>query len=87
MPGAHLLVGIPSIANANPMYAKLLGKNENGLLAETGNDWLRYMEFLGTNIKARSEIAIKARKQCLSLYGPDKTVTKFRKDLKDYEIT
>ena len=81
------LVGVPSIASANPMYANLFGNNENGLIAETSNDWLCHMEFLGNDVKTRSEIAMKARKQCLSLFGPDKTVASFKKVLKDYKLT
>ena len=78
------LVDVPSIATGNPLYSQLFGANETGLLAESGDNWLSHMEFLASEANTRSALATKARKQCLSLFGPERTAAMFATVFSEY---
>ncbi|WP_186343117.1 glycosyltransferase family protein [Allochromatium palmeri] len=63
------LCGVPSIATNNPLYAELLAE-DRGLLAVTGDDWAKGLDYLAASKERRDAIAECARQAANDRFGP-----------------
>ena len=71
------LVGVPSVAVANPTYEALIRHGENGLLAHSGDEWAANIASLATDAKLRMRQAALAREECVARFHADRLAEKY----------
>ncbi|MYF48615.1 MAG: glycosyltransferase family 4 protein [Gammaproteobacteria bacterium] len=71
------LVGIPSIAVANPTYHELIQHGENGLLAHSQDEWAEHIALLASDADLRARQAAVARKDCVARFHADRLAEKY----------
>ena len=71
------LVGTPTVAVHNPVYADLIEHGHNGLLAATDDEWLDSITALASNAERRRELARVAQEQCRDRFHVDRLVEKY----------
>ncbi|MCY4214964.1 MAG: glycosyltransferase [Gammaproteobacteria bacterium] len=62
------LVGVPSIALANPTYEELIQHGENGLLAHSEDEWAANIDLLANDAELRLRLGAKARQDCVGKF-------------------
>lgn len=65
------IVEVPLIASSTEIYKQIITLNENGYLAESENDWFRYLELLYKDRDLLARVGKRAREHALKHYGPD----------------
>ena len=71
------LVGVPSIAAANPIYENLIRHGENGLLAHSEDEWAANIALLADNAGLRARQAALAREECMARFHADRLAEKY----------
>lgn len=71
------LVGTPTVAVRNPLYAELIEHGRNGLLAATDDEWLQGITLLASDPSRRRELAAAAQDQCRDRFHVDRLVEKY----------
>lgn len=62
-------LGIPTIVSPTPEYKKLIDQGKNGFIANSPDEWIKFIELLRDNPKLRSKIGERARKDVLNKYS------------------
>jgi len=62
------LVGVPSIAVANPTYRELIRHGENGLLVHSEDEWAVNIDLLANDAELRLRLGAKARQDCMGKF-------------------
>lgn len=71
------LVGIPSVAVANPTYEELIRHGENGLLAHSQEEWAENIALLASDAALRMRQAALAREECMARFHADRLAEKY----------
>lgn len=61
-------MGLPVICSPVPSYKEIIRNGENGFLAETREDWIRYLQILN-DFNMRQRIGLADREKILSLFS------------------
>lgn len=64
------LVGVPTVASKTDAFEYSIRPGDNGLLAETQDEWYEHLETLVKNADFRREIGKRAREDVLKRYNP-----------------
>lgn len=73
------LVGVPSVAVANPTYEALIDHGENGLLAHSEDEWAANITMLAGDAELRMRQAALAREECVARFHADRLAEKYLK--------
>ena len=71
------LVGVPSIATANPTYNELIRHGENGLLAHSEAEWAANIDQLANDAELRARLAALARAECVARFHANRLAEKY----------
>ena len=71
------LVGVPSVAVANPTYTELIRHGENGLLAHSEDEWAAHITLLANNADERARQGEQARQECVARFHADRLAEKY----------
>ena len=71
------LVGVPSVAVANPTYEELIRHGENGFLARSEDEWAAHMSLLASDADLRARQGALARKECVARFHADRLAEKY----------
>ena len=71
------LVGVPTVAVANPTYKELIRHGENGLLAHSEEEWGAYITLLANNADLRAHLGAQARQECVARFHADRLAEKY----------
>ena len=71
------LVGTPSVAVNNPVYADIVRPGENGFLATTNDEWISALEALGRDWETRAGQASLARDESIARFNADRLAEKY----------
>ena len=71
------LVGVPSVAVANPTYTELIRHGENGLLAHSEDEWEAHITLLANNADLRARQGEQARQECVARFHADRLAEKY----------
>ena len=71
------LVGTPTIAINNPVYADIVRSGANGFLAATDDEWISALETLGRDRETRVGQASVARDECIVRFDADRLAGKY----------
>ena len=71
------LVGVPSIATANPTYNELIRHRENGLLAHSEAEWAASIDLLANEPELRARLAALAREDCVARFHAHRLAEKY----------
>ena len=71
------LVGVPSVAVANPTYKELIRHGENGLLAHSEDEWAAHITLLANNADLRAHLGAQARQECVARFHADRLAEKY----------
>lgn len=66
------ILEVPTIASPRQSFSEVIRHGENGLLAETNEEWVRCLDFLIQDKAARTAMGKKARQHILEQYHPQK---------------
>lgn len=72
------LVGVPSIAAANPTYEALIDHGKNGLLAHSEDEWAANIAMLAGDAELRMRQAALARDECVARFHADRLAEKYQ---------
>lgn len=71
------LVGVPTVAVANPTYTELIRHGENGLLAHSEDEWAAHISSLANNADLRARLGAQARQECVARFHADRLAEKY----------
>ena len=71
------LVGVPTVAVANPTYKELIRQGENGLLAHSEDEWAAHITLLANNADLRAHLGAQARQECVARFHADRLAEKY----------
>ncbi len=71
------LVGVPTVAVANPTYTELIRHGENGLLAHSEDEWAAHITLLANNADLRAHLGAQARQECVARFHADRLAEKY----------
>ena len=71
------LVGVPSVAVANPTYKELIRHGENGLLAHSEEEWTAHITMLANDADLRARLGALAREECVARFHADRLAEKY----------
>ena len=71
------LVGVPTVAVANPTYKELIRHGENGLLANSEDEWASHIALLASDANLRARQGALARKECVARFHADRLAEKY----------
>ena len=71
------LVGVPTVAVANPTYTELIRHGENGMLAHSEDEWAAHISSLANNADLRARQGEQARRECVARFHADRLAEKY----------
>ena len=71
------LVGVPSIAVANPVYEELIRHGKNGLLASSEEEWAANIDLLANDAELRTRLGAQAREECAARFHAHRLAEKY----------
>ncbi|MBN2746807.1 MAG: glycosyltransferase family 4 protein [Bacteroidales bacterium] len=77
----YMASGIPSIASPVGINNQIIDHGQNGFLAETDDDWFKYLEMLISNKELSTSMGKKAREKCEKYYSIEYSFSKISQAL------
>ena len=71
------MVGVRSVAVANPTHKEVIRHGENGLLAHSEEEWTAHITLLANDADLRAHLRAMAREECVAEFHADRLAEKY----------